>query len=64
MVFHDDMVPDGIFESIRRLKTSNKTTNEDEDSLPSSYKDYKNILDLCKSGTKIPPIDKEKSLKP
>ena len=63
MVFHDDMVPDGIFESIRRLKTSNKTTNEDEDSLPSSYEDYKNILDLCKSGNKIPPIDKEKSLK-
>ena len=62
MTYFDETVPDGIFESIKHLKTD-PVVFEDEANLPNFSEDYRNILDICKNGRKIPPISEEKSLK-
>ena len=62
LTYYGETVPDGIFESIRRLKTDPVTFNNNP-SFPNFEEDYQHILDICKSGTKIPQITREKSLK-
>ena len=52
LTYHGDTVPDGIYESIRSLKTD--PVVRDVASLPDLEEDYRNILDICKSGKKIP----------
>ena len=61
MTYHGDTVPDGIYESIRSLKTD--PVVRDVATFPDFDEDYRNILDICKSGKKIPNLTKEKSLK-
>ena len=60
MTYLGDTVPDGIYESIRSLKTD--PVVRDDDAFPDFDEDYRNILDICKSGKKIPSLSKEKSL--
>ena len=59
--YYGDTVPDGIFESIRRLKTSPPVSDGD-DFGPNYSEDYKNILDICRNGRQIPSISLERSL--
>ena len=61
MTYHGDTVPDGIYESIKTLKTDPIVVDKD-DSIPDFIEDYRNVLDICLSGKRIPPISKEKSL--
>ena len=56
-----DTVPDGMFESIRSLKTE-PPQQEYEPEHPDFSEEYRHILDICKAGRKIPPLSKEKSL--
>ena len=58
--YRGDTVPDGIFESIRCLKTEPTPINMDP-SVPLFDEEYKHILDICKSGRKIPEMSREKS---
>ena len=53
-------VADGMFESIKNLKTESDSTSSDTCHLDFS-EEYKLIIDICKSGKRIPPISKEKS---
>ena len=59
--YFDDHVPDGIFESIKILKT--EPTLSPDPSHPDFSEVYRHILDICKSGRSIPSISEEKSLK-
>ena len=62
LTYHGDTVPDGIFESIRRLKTD-PVSHSIDSCLTSFQKDYHYILDICKSGRKIPQLTRDKSVK-
>ena len=62
MTYLGDTVPDGMFESIRSLKMD-PIVRDAEDTFPDFDEDYRNILDICKSGKKIPKLSKENSLK-
>ena len=62
MTYLGKTVPDEIFESIRRLKTEPTTPNTDP-AVPIFDEEYKMILNICKSGRKIPVMSKEKSTK-
>ena len=59
-VFEGQMVPDGMFESIRRLKNEQVSFCTD-DNHPDFSEEYRHILDICNSGQKIPPLTIEKS---
>ena len=59
MTYLGKTVPNGIFESIRRLKTEPTTPNTDP-AVPIFDEEYKMILDICKSGRKICVMSKEK----
>ena len=62
MTYLGDSVPDGIFESVRFRKTESTPPNKDP-SAPKFDEEYKHIIDICKSGRKIPEISREKSSK-
>ena len=47
LTYLGDTVPDGIYESIRSLKTD--PVVRDVAALPDLEEDYRNILDICKS---------------
>ena len=55
-------VPDGMYESIRSLKTE-KDSSKPDPFLPDFSEEYRLIMDICKSGKKVPPLSKEKSAK-
>ena len=55
-----DTVPDGMFESIKSLKTE-PPSKEYEPEHPDFSEEYQHILDICKAGRQIPPLSKEKS---
>ena len=59
-VFRGDQVPDGMFESIKTLKTEPYSL---ESSSPDFSTEYGFILDICKSGMKIPSLTREKTRK-
>ena len=61
LTYYGETVPDGIFESIRKLKTDGVT--EADPSFPNFNEEYRLILDICQAGRKVPPLSKEKSLK-
>ena len=54
------MVPDGIFESIRRLKNEPVSLTNDP-TFPDFTDEYHYILEICQSGKKIPPLSIQKS---
>ena len=56
-----DTVPDGMFESIKSLKTE-PPPKEYEPEHPDFSEEYRHILDICKAGRHIPPLSKKKSL--
>ena len=62
MTYLGDTVPDGMYESIRKLKTEPDCTRTDT-SLPDFSKEYRFILDICNSRRKIPQLSKDKSVK-
>ena len=57
-----DQVPDGMYESIKNLKTV-PVSNVHDDDHPDFSEEYRLILDICKAGKKIPPLTREKSAK-
>ena len=62
-VYLDGRVPDGIFTSIHNLKMEpEKDDYEDEDDTDFQV-EYQLILDICKSGRRIPSISKEDAFK-
>ena len=60
--FEGQMVPDGMFESIRRLKNE-PVVFESVDHFPDYSEEYRHILDICNSAKKIPPLTLEKTRK-
>ena len=56
--YYGEAVPDGMFDSIKRLKTE---TSQYRTCHPDFNTEYKMILEICKSGAKIPPISRQKS---
>ena len=62
MTYLGDTVPDGMYESIRKLKTEPDCTRTDT-SHPDFSKEYRFILDICNSRRKIPQLSKDKSVK-
>ena len=62
LTYFGETVPDGIYESIRKLKTE-PDEDEADPSFPNFNEEYRLILDICKTGRKIPPLSKEQSLK-
>ena len=61
-IFLGDQVPDGMFESIKSLKTEPYCLNQSS-CFPDFSAEYGHILDICKSGQQIPPLTKEKTKK-
>ena len=61
LTYYGETVPDGIFESIRRLKTDPDVTEADP-SFPNYDEEYRIILDICQTGRQIPPMSRTKSL--
>ena len=62
MTYLGDTVPDGMYESIRKLKTEAEDTRTDS-THPDFSKEYRFILDICKSKRKFPQLSKDKSVK-
>ena len=62
LTYLGNTVPDGMYESIRRLKTD-PNVDEADPNFPNFTEEYRLILDICKTGRKIPPLSKEKSYK-
>ena len=62
MTYRGENVPDGIFASIKSLKSDPVPPNSDP-SIPCFDEEYKQILDICKSGKRIPNLTREKSSK-
>ena len=58
--YHGETVPDGIFESIRSLKSDPIPPNNDP-SIPCFEEEFRLILDMCASGKRIPPVSMKKS---
>ena len=63
LTYFGNTVPDGIYESIRKLKTDPTDIDKDEPNLPNFTEEYRLILDICKTGRKIPLLSKEQSFK-
>ena len=61
-VYLGESVPDGIYQSIKSLKSDPIPHNPDL-SIPSFTEEYRHILNICKSGKRIPQLSKEKSVK-
>ena len=59
-LYSGEMVPDGIYESIQLLKTEPVIFQRSED-LPDFSEEYLHILDICRAGSRIPPISEEKA---
>ena len=57
-IFLGDQVPDGMFESIKSLKTEPYNL---ESSFPDFSTEYGFILDICKAGMKIPTLTRKKT---
>ena len=60
LTYHGETVPDGIFESIRSLKSDPIPPNNDS-SIPCFEEEYRLILDICASGKSIPHVSLKKS---
>ena len=52
--YQGDCVPDGIYESIKELKTEPVKTHCDNVDHPDFSEEYRHILDICKSRERIP----------
>ena len=61
LTYNDDQVPDGIYESIRSLKT--EPVNFKDQNSPDYETEYQIIMDICKKGNKIPKMSQEASTK-
>ena len=59
LVFHGERVADGIYESIRSLKTEPESFPDEKG--PDFNIEYKFILDICQKGKQIPNISLEKA---
>ena len=59
-MFQDTLVPDGIYESIKELKTEPVKLPTSAD-YPNFAHEYNLILDICRAGCKIPPVSREKA---
>ena len=55
-VYQGDRVPDGFFDSISSLKKVDEHVLSMSDSYLSATENYKNILKICTSATKVPSI--------
>ena len=55
-----ETVPDGMFESIKSLKTE-PPSEEYEPEHPDFSEEYQHILDICNAGKQIPTLSKERS---
>ena len=53
--YYGEWVPDGMFESIKSLKTEPYILRS-EHSSPDFNAEYRHVLDICESGAKIPPL--------
>ena len=61
--YFGDSVPDGMFESIKQLKTGEEDLLHPDLNQPDFSKEYSMILDICKAGKKIPPLSRARSNK-
>ena len=52
----DEAVPDGFFDSISKLKSRDLESLENSDYFDDFSTDYQNILKICETGDRIPPI--------
>ena len=59
-IFTGNKVPDGMYESIRCLKTEQDSENISNEH-PDFSKEYLFILEICRAGKAIPPISKHDS---
>ena len=48
--YYGDSVPDGMYESVRQLKTEGQDLHDPEFSHSDFSKEYKMILDICRAG--------------
>ena len=58
--YYGDTVPDGMFDSIKNLKTET-SSSKSYYRYPDFSIEYKMIVEICKSGAKIPPLSRKKS---
>ena len=62
MTYRDEFVPDGLFESIRQLKTKDNCIGDTATSSSPDYcAEYENILEICRAGAEIPQISKKRA---
>ena len=61
-IYLGDTVPDGMYESIKSLKTEPDSPRSDP-SHPDFSEEYRLILDICNAGRRIPQLSREKSVK-
>ena len=59
--YQDEMVPDGFFDSMSRLKSCNYDDMKKDPMLTQQFSDYENILKLLPATSNIPPISRIKS---
>ena len=62
-IYEGDNVCDGFYDSIAFLKTEAHQNLEESDSYNSANEEYKNIIRICKQGSKIPEISTEETKK-
>ena len=60
--FYGDDVPDGIYSSIKELKTNLDASNHDCSAIDFDV-EYQVILEICQSGQTIPPLSRTKTEK-
>ena len=60
-IYKGDTVPDGFFHSMHNLKHPDMDIITNSPHFQETDSDFKNILQLCKSGAPIPPISPEMS---
>ena len=58
--YYGDTVPDGMFNSIKNLKTETSSYKSCY-RYPDFSTEYKMIVEICNSGAKIPPLSRQKS---
>ena len=59
----DESVTDGFFDSMQRLKCPDMSRIHSTPEFQSTLSHYTHIMQICESGSKIPPISLEESTK-
>ena len=60
-LYSGETVPDGFYDSLHQMKTLDNHNIQDRETFERCKSDYSHILEICKSGTKIPSISLENS---